>query len=56
MAGETHTTKRMLPVDLVFYEAFLSKDDALRREKYFKTSKGKGSLRQIIRDSVLVKE
>ena len=37
---------------LVFYEAFISKEDALRREEYFKTTKGKKSLRLIVRNSV----
>lgn len=51
-AGKTWTTKRMLPIKLIFYEAFLDKEDAIRRERYFKTSKGKLSLKQIIRDSL----
>jgi predicted GIY-YIG superfamily endonuclease len=37
---------------LIFYEAFAAKTDAVRRERYFKTSKGKSSLRQVIRDSI----
>ena len=52
LAGKVWTTQRMLPVKLIFYEAFLAKGDAIRREKYFKTSKGKSSLKQIIRDSL----
>lgn len=51
-AGKTWTTKRFLPIKLIFCEAFLSKQDAIRRERYFKTSKGKSSLRQIIRESL----
>lgn len=50
--GKVHTTKRYGQIKLVFYEAFQSKEDSIRREKYFKTSKGKSSLRQIIRSSV----
>ena len=46
------TTKRFGEVKLVFYEAFLDRKDSIRREKYFKTSKGKSSLRQIIRESM----
>ena len=46
------TTKRMGDIELVFYEAFKDKNDAIRREKYLKTSKGKSSLRQIIRSSI----
>ncbi len=37
---------------LIFYEAFVSEKDARRREKYFKTSKGKSTLRQMLRESL----
>ncbi len=50
--GKVWTTKRLLPIKLVFYEAFSSKQDAIRRERYFKTSKGKNSLKIIIRESI----
>ncbi len=55
-AGKSHTTRQMGTLQLVFYEAFLAQSDALRREKYFKTSKGRASLKQIIRDSILLKQ
>lgn len=51
-SGNVISTKRMLPVKLVFYEAFLSEEDSVRREKYLKTTKGKSSLKQIIRESL----
>ncbi|MDP1709676.1 MAG: GIY-YIG nuclease family protein [Candidatus Komeilibacteria bacterium] len=50
--GKVWTTKRMLPIKLIFYEAFYSKKDTIRREKYLKTSKGKSSLKMIVRDSM----
>jgi putative endonuclease len=50
--GKVFTTSRLLPIELIFYEAFYSKKDAIRRERYFKTSKGKSSLKQIIRNSI----
>ena len=37
---------------LIFYEAFVLEKDAQRREKYFKTSKGKSTLRQMLRESL----
>lgn len=49
-AGNNDTTKKYLPVVLVHYEAFLNKDDAKRREVYFKTSKGKTTLRLMLRE------
>ncbi|OGE19160.1 excinuclease ABC subunit C [Candidatus Daviesbacteria bacterium RIFCSPLOWO2_01_FULL_43_38] len=47
--GEVFATKGRLPVKLIFYEAFLEKDDSLRREKYFKTSPGKRSLKIMLK-------
>ncbi|HCC22810.1 TPA: excinuclease ABC subunit C [Candidatus Falkowbacteria bacterium] len=51
--GENVSTAKRLPMILVFYEAYLSKKDALRREKYFKTTKGKTTLRQMIRETLV---
>ena len=50
--GEGHTSSRMKDPELVFYEAFFDKKDSLRRERYFKTTKGRSSLRQILRESI----
>ena len=47
---EELSTKRYAPFELIFYEAYLSKKDAERREKYLKTSKGKKTLRIMLRD------
>jgi len=49
--GKNISTKPRRPLKLIYYEAHLSKKDAQRRERYFKTSKGKSTLRQIVRDS-----
>ncbi len=49
---KVRTTKSYGKIKLIFYEAFLSKKDSIRREKYLKTSKGKSSLKQIIRESL----
>ena len=38
---EELSTKHYAPFDLVFYEAYQNKKDAMRREKYLKTTKGK---------------
>jgi putative endonuclease len=38
-------TKHRLPLDLIYYEACLSKEKAVAREKYFKTGFGRGFLR-----------
>jgi len=51
--GKVHTTSRMNDPKLIFYEAFRAKPDAIRRERYFKTSKGRKTLRLMLRDSLL---
>ena len=48
--GNVQSTKSRLPVDLIFYEAYINKYDALRREKYLKTSKGKTTLRSMLKE------
>ena len=35
-SGKVLTTKKYLPVHLLYYESYLSKDDALKREKMIK--------------------
>jgi putative endonuclease len=50
--GKNISTKPRLPLKLIYYGAHLSKSDAMRRERYFKTAKGKSSLRQMLRDSL----
>ena len=52
IAGKTHTTCRFPDLNLMFYECFISKQDAMRRERYFKTTKGKKVLRLMLRDSL----
>lgn len=50
--GENVSTSKRLPVELIYFEGHRSKEDALRREKYFKTTKGKVTLRQILRGAL----
>jgi predicted GIY-YIG superfamily endonuclease len=35
---------------LIFYEAYKNKYDALRREKYLKTTKGRTTLKSMLRE------
>ena len=48
--GRNISTAKRLPVKLIFYEAFSAKKDAERRERYFKTTKGKKTLRLMLRE------
>jgi putative endonuclease len=45
MAGRVESTRRRLPVELIYYEACQSQADALRRERYLKTAWGKRYLK-----------
>jgi len=47
--GQVSSTKKRRPLDLIYYEASLSKKDALHREKYLKTHLGKMFLRNRIK-------
>ena len=39
--GKVPATKNRRPLKLIYYEACLNQEDATRREKYFKTYKGR---------------
>jgi putative endonuclease len=51
-AGRNTSTKPRRPLELIYYEAHYSKEDALRRERYFKTNKGKSTLKQMLRTTM----
>jgi putative endonuclease len=48
--GSNVSTRNRRPVELIYFEGHKSKEDALRRESYFKTSKGKATLKQILKE------
>jgi len=50
--GGTKSTKPRRPLKLIYYEAHKSEKDARRRERYFKTDKGKTTLRQMLRNQL----
>ena len=50
--GGTISTKCRRPLKLIYYESHISENDARRRESYFKTEKGKSSLRQMLRTTL----
>ena len=51
-SGRSRATKPYAPWELLFYEAYQSKIDAKRREKYFKTTPGRKALRIMLKDSL----
>lgn len=50
--GKNTSTKPRRPFELIYYEAHYSKADAQKRERYFKTTKGKATLKQMLRQSI----
>lgn len=50
--GNSFATATRRPFKLIFCEYFLAKQDALRREKYFKTNVGKKALKLMLRASL----
>jgi len=51
-SGEVASTKHRIPLNLVYYEACLSRTDAAAREKYLKTGMGKRYLKNRLKDPV----
>jgi putative endonuclease len=47
--GLVESTRHRRPLRLIYYEACLCRDDALRREKYLKSFHGKGFLRRMLK-------
>lgn len=47
--GKVFSTKYRLPVQLIYYEACLSKEDAIQREKYLKSGRGKRYIKERLR-------
>lgn len=51
-AGDVTSTKAHLPWQRIFYECYIDKGDALRRERYFKTTQGKRALKFMLRKTL----
>lgn len=49
-AGQNASTKAYTPWVLIFYEAYMLRSDASRREKYLKTTQGRQALKRMLRD------
>lgn len=48
--GQVEATKNRLPVELIFFEGYRNKYDAIRREDYSKSTKGKRTLRNMLKE------
>ncbi len=49
-AGQNVSTKAYKPWTLIFYEAYIEKSDASRRERYLKTTQGHRAIRRMLAD------
>jgi len=48
--GKSKSTKHFLPLKLIHYEAYINKKDAKRRELYLKSTKGRTTLRYMLKE------
>ena len=51
-AKQVQSTKHFSPLKLIFLEAYINKLDAKRRERYLKTTKGKITLRYMLKNTL----
>ncbi len=51
-SGNSKSTAPRRPLKLIFCEYYLAKEDAVRREKYFKTTAGKKTIKLMLRESL----
>jgi len=54
--GKVKSTKYRLPLELVCYEAYIHKEEAMTREKYLKSSDGKKDLRKRLTKTLNIKK
>ncbi len=48
--ADNFSTAPYIPWRLIFYEAYLYKEDAIRRERYLKTNKGSKVIKQMLKE------
>lgn len=50
--GKNKATKPYIPYELIYYSAFINKNDALKCEKYFKTTAGWKRIHKMLQNSL----
>ncbi len=48
-AGESQATKPFIPYKLIFYDAFLNRIDAKKREEYLKSGYGSKTIKKLLK-------
>ena len=51
-SGDVLSTRSRRPLQLIFFEGYYDKGDAIRRERYLKTGPGKRMLKLMIRNTL----
>jgi len=49
-SGKSQYTAKVKPFDLIFYEAYISEQDAKRREIYLKSTKGRNTIKTMLKE------
>ena len=52
-SGGVPSTKNRQPLQLIFFEGYVNKDDALRREQYLKSTAGKRALKLMLKTTFM---
>ena len=47
-SGMTQSIRKYAPFELVYFEEFATREEAVRREKYFKTAAGRRFLKSVL--------
>lgn len=47
-SGKVESTRKRLPLKLIYYETFINKQDAFNRERWLKTGWGRNHLNKIL--------
>ncbi len=50
--GESFATKGRKPFQLIHYQAFISKNDAINTEQYFKTTRGRQRINRMLKETL----
>ena len=50
--GKTKSTSKYKPFEIIYYECFKSKKDALIEEKFLKTGKGRERIKYLLQNSI----
>lgn len=52
--GKTRSNKAYKPFELIYYEVFDHREEAVKREKYFKSGSGRELLKKILKNALVV--